>query len=85
MSVQIDRCVCIGQSFAALAADARPAGLSADQLMTQSGAGACCGMCRPYLRRMLRTGQTVFHELLDDADEPADKPDARITNGPGGR
>lgn len=35
-----------------------------DTLMRETGCGARCGLCRPYLRRMLATGETVFHELL---------------------
>jgi bacterioferritin-associated ferredoxin len=33
-------------------------------VMRETGCGAGCGLCRPYLRRMLATGETVFHELL---------------------
>jgi bacterioferritin-associated ferredoxin len=28
--------------------------------------GAGCGLCRPYLREMLKTGRTVFTEILTD-------------------
>jgi bacterioferritin-associated ferredoxin len=38
------------------------------QLMAETGCGAGCGLCRPYLRRMLRTGETEFHELLSADD-----------------
>jgi hypothetical protein len=24
----------------------------------------CCGMCRPYIERMLETGETVFHQII---------------------
>jgi bacterioferritin-associated ferredoxin len=34
--------------------------------MSETGAGAECGLCRPYLRRMLRTGETAFYELLSE-------------------
>jgi bacterioferritin-associated ferredoxin len=37
--------------------------------MSQTGAGAQCGLCRPYLRRMLQTGETAFRALLPP--EPA--------------
>ena len=33
-------------------------------LVRQTGCGAQCGLCRPYLSRMLRTGETEFHEIL---------------------
>jgi bacterioferritin-associated ferredoxin len=42
--------------------DERPATL--DEIGRRYGCGACCGMCRPYIERMLETGETVFHEIL---------------------
>jgi bacterioferritin-associated ferredoxin len=66
----IDRCVCTGVSFAGLAGIARREKLSLEMLGRRTGAGEGCGTCRPYLRRMLRTGQCVFYEPLNDADEP---------------
>lgn len=38
--------------------------MSLNQLMRETGCGAQCGLCRPYLRRMLATGETVFHQIL---------------------
>jgi bacterioferritin-associated ferredoxin len=70
MTIRIDRCICTATSFAELLDEAAERKLSLDQLVEQTGASACCGMCRPYLRRAWRTGQTVFHELLEDRDEP---------------
>jgi bacterioferritin-associated ferredoxin len=32
--------------------------------MRETGCGTQCGLCRPYLRRMLRTGETAFFDLL---------------------
>jgi bacterioferritin-associated ferredoxin len=43
---------------------ARAEGWDLAAVMRETGCGAQCGLCRPYLRRMLRTGQTEFHELL---------------------
>jgi bacterioferritin-associated ferredoxin len=35
------------------------------QLMAETGCGHQCGLCRPYLGKMLETGQTRFRpELL---------------------
>jgi len=34
--------------------------------MRETGCGAQCGLCRPYLRRMLETGETVFAEILTE-------------------
>ena len=36
------------------------------ELVRETGCGDECGLCRPYLRVMLATGQTVFHELLPE-------------------
>jgi bacterioferritin-associated ferredoxin len=52
--------------FAALLRQARAAGWDLDTLARETGCGSQCGLCRPYLRRMLATGETVFHELLGD-------------------
>ena len=67
--VHIDRCVCTEQSFAALLELARERGLDLAELAALTGASDRCTRCRPYLRRALRTGETVFHELLPE-DEP---------------
>jgi bacterioferritin-associated ferredoxin len=35
-------------------------------VMRETGCGDQCGLCRPYLRRMLETGETHFTELLSE-------------------
>lgn len=50
--------------FARLLPLARRAGWDLEALMRETGCGAQCGLCRPYLRRMFETGETAFHELL---------------------
>jgi bacterioferritin-associated ferredoxin len=62
--IRIDRCVCYDRTFAELkdAADADALGL--DELSRRFGCGSCCGVCRPYLERMLETGETVFHQII---------------------
>ena len=65
-SVLIDRCICRNTAFTDLLPEARREGWTLDDLMRQTGCGAQCGLCRPYLRRMLRTGETVFHEILSE-------------------
>ena len=62
--VTVSRCICRQCPFDDLLPRARAAGWDLDALMRATGCGAQCGLCRPYLRRMLATGQTVFHELL---------------------
>ncbi len=65
--VRIERCVCSDRTFAELraiagAADAR----TIDELQRRVEFGRGCGLCRPYVRRMLRTGEVVFGELVTD-------------------
>lgn len=64
--VIVSMCLCRGVPFAELLPRARAAGWDLDTLMRETGCGAQCGLCRPYLRRMLVTGETTFHELLWD-------------------
>ena len=67
--VTVDRCLCRATPFAALLPCARLAGWDLEALLRETGCGAQCGLCRPYLRRMLATGETVFHELLTEAPD----------------
>lgn len=69
MTLRIDRCVCTNQTFVALLAAAKAKGLSLEELGRQTGAGKQCTMCLPYLRKMLKTEQTVFHHLLPSEDD----------------
>lgn len=69
-SVLIDRCVCEDKPFARLLEIARREGLTLPALAEREGCGTHCGWCVAYLRRGLRTGETVFGELL--AKEPLD-------------
>ncbi|HEY7613419.1 MAG TPA: (2Fe-2S)-binding protein [Gemmatimonadales bacterium] len=64
--VSVSMCLCRGVRFDALLPRARAGGWDLDALMRETGCGAQCGLCRPYLRRMLATGETTFHELLWD-------------------
>jgi bacterioferritin-associated ferredoxin len=62
--VEVTRCLCRGLPFADLLPLARANAWDLAALARETGAGAGCGLCRPYLRRMLETGETVFRELL---------------------
>lgn len=72
----IDRCLCHGRRFAELAPVARASGAATVPALQDAARaagldfGRGCGLCHPYVRRMLRTGATVFHEVVTDADEP---------------
>jgi bacterioferritin-associated ferredoxin len=67
--ILISMCVCKATSFASLLPRARANGWDLATLVRETGCGAQCGRCRPYLRQMLETGETVFRELLPE--EPA--------------
>jgi bacterioferritin-associated ferredoxin len=67
-SVLVSRCICRNVAFAELLPRARAAEWSLGDLMRETGCGVQCGLCRPYLRRMLQTGETEFHELLTGDD-----------------
>ncbi len=48
---------------------ARAEGWTLDDIMEQTGCGDQCGLCRPYLRAMLKDGRTTFDQILtEDAD-----------------
>ncbi|HRP09216.1 MAG TPA: hypothetical protein PLL69_12090 [Gemmatimonadales bacterium] len=67
--IRIDRCICRGMPFADLLELARASGWDLDALGAATGCGCRCGLCRPYLRRMLSDGTTVFRELLPSDEE----------------
>lgn len=64
--MRIDRCLCYGATFRSLKEIAERTGArSLDELRRHVEFGTNCGLCRPYVRRMLETGQTVFSEIID--------------------
>ncbi|MDP9144627.1 MAG: (2Fe-2S)-binding protein [Actinomycetota bacterium] len=69
--MKIDRCVCTGRTFAEALERAGAEGWDIDGLRTHLGVGGHCGLCRPYVRRALATGETEFHTILtDDGPRP---------------
>ena len=69
--LRIDRCFCVAQPFADLQRVADATGArSVEVLQKHVRFGEQCGLCRPYVRRMLRTGEVVFHQIVTEADEP---------------
>lgn len=71
MAVRIDRCYCFGQPFAGLKAVADATGAATvAELQAHATFGQRCRLCHPYVRRMLRTGETVFGEIVTAEDEP---------------
>lgn len=70
--MRIDRCICFDRTFAELKEVARANSVgSVEELQDHVEFGRQCALCHPYVRRMLRTGETWFRQILTDADEPA--------------
>ncbi len=70
--MRIDRCTCFNQTFAALKAVAEAQrAMTLPELQTHVTFGQKCQLCHPYVRRMLRTGEAVFSEIITEADEPS--------------
>ncbi len=75
VTVRIVRCECFHKTFTELKAAAERTGATTlEELQEHVEFGISCRLCNPYVRRMLVTGETVFHELLDDAPPPEPKP-----------
>ncbi len=65
----VDRCVCFSRPFEELLAIARKNNIDTlEALQEETAFGLACRICNPYVRRMLKTGETTFHELLSDDD-----------------
>ena len=70
--MKIDRCYCYDRTFAELQTVAEDEGAhSVTALQQHVTFGQNCKLCHPYVRRMLRTGQVVFEEVIREEDEPA--------------
>ena len=69
--MRIDRCYCFQQTFSELKEVAGAQGVcTVAGLQEHVTFGQQCKLCHPYVRRMLRTGETVFGEIVTEADEP---------------
>jgi NAD(P)H-nitrite reductase large subunit len=66
MSVLITMCVCQRMPFSRLLPLARDRGWDLADILRETECGAGCGLCRPYIRRMLETGETVFSEIITE-------------------
>ena len=57
----VDRCLCYSKTFAELkAVAARHGARCVLSLQQATEFGLRCGLCKPYVARMLETGQTAF-------------------------
>lgn len=65
MGICIDRCLCFQQPFHTLKNVAQQNQCKNIQdLAKHAEFGKKCGLCLPYIERMLRTGETIFHEII---------------------
>lgn len=56
----VRRCVCFSTTFAEL----KEAGVrSVEEAAERFGCGTNCGLCRPYIQRMIETGEVAFPVL----------------------
>jgi bacterioferritin-associated ferredoxin len=62
--IVIDRCVCYDRTFAELKSAIGGDAVDLAEITKRFGCGSCCGVCRPYIERMLETGETVFHQII---------------------
>lgn len=62
----VDRCCCADVRFRDLKRVADTTGTPLEVLIRETGCGAGCGLCAPYLRVMVRTGQTEIPLMSPD-------------------
>ena len=63
-------CMCYPHTFVELKRLAQESGWrSVEDITTAVGCGGGCGLCRPYLREMLKTGETAFAILPAEPKE----------------
>ena len=76
----IDRCICHNISFKELRRLATERDLSLPELSRLTGCCTGCGLCKPYVRSTLITGQTSFPADAPPPDPPP--PDPQNNNRP---
>ncbi|MDE2128015.1 MAG: (2Fe-2S)-binding protein [Armatimonadetes bacterium] len=66
-ALPVRQCLCYPHTFAALHALALARGWrEVSEITAAVGCGGGCGLCRPYLARMLQTGETAFAVMPTD-------------------
>jgi NAD(P)H-nitrite reductase large subunit len=58
----VKQCVCFDKTFAELKASGAA---SLDEIIERFHCSTGCGLCRPYIQRMLATGETEFAVMPD--------------------
>lgn len=70
----VDRCICFSKTFAELKSLALRHRLrDIASLQSVTAFGLRCGLCRPYVERMLETGRTAF-PVIGAAVHPFEDP-----------
>ncbi|HOJ03885.1 MAG TPA: (2Fe-2S)-binding protein [Bacteroidota bacterium] len=65
----VDRCICFDRTFAELKTAAEQAGVwDVEALQRVVPFGLRCGLCKPYVERMLCTGRVVFPVIRSYVD-----------------
>jgi bacterioferritin-associated ferredoxin len=62
--MQVTRCICQKVTFDEMKMFIDQSGADLDQLQDEYGCGLVCGLCTPYICRMLETGETSFPFVL---------------------
>lgn len=69
--MRIERCVCHKVEFSTVKRWlASHPGAHFAEIKQEFKCGTGCGLCAPYLRRMMRTGETVYYQIVTERDEP---------------
>jgi bacterioferritin-associated ferredoxin len=64
--MKIDRCVCFNVPFETIKQNGD---LSLPVINDLYGCGSKCGMCIPYIKRMMKTGETSFEQIILSNDD----------------
>lgn len=76
----VDRCICFSKTFAELKEIAlRHRADTVTALQGKTEFGLRCGLCKPYVARMLDTGQTEFAPVRSSNTHPIEMLDAMET------
>lgn len=83
----VEWCICEKRHFSELQREAEARGWTTVEQLIEAGlCGTNCQFCVPYVRRMLRTGETSFEVGEGDAappDSPGDASSAAPPDSPG--
>lgn len=67
---KVTACICHNRTFRELKDLAERCGwTTVEEITAATGCGSGCGLCRPYLEQMLRTGETDI-KLIDIIKDP---------------